>query len=168
MLQPGGGCIAGMRAPVSSRACKMLAGAHTGGAGSLSGCLSKQNCFAPGFQMVMGKGRFGGCVWAGCACLCRSGQLCLDAEGCSRCFGRVAKSFESSPKRSQGSGSSPLLRSILPAATTIHPEQLYPALRLGRNYSPINPGSSLSLPPAASEGNKSAAVQILKCCSWGD
>lgn len=71
----------------------------------------------------------------------RLGQLCSDAEGC--CLG---KSFESNWKCSWWSSNSPLLLSLLPAVTAIHPKQLNPALCFSRNCCPINP-AAISFPP---------------------
>lgn len=85
------------------------------------------------------------------------GQLCSDAEGC--CLG---KSSESNWKCSWWSSNSPLLLSLLPAVTAIHPKQLYPALCFSRNRFPINP-AAISFPPRLPK-----AVSPQQCANIGE
>lgn len=103
--------------------------------------------------MVKGKGRFEGCIWA-------AGAVCGGWDHCVGCWKEKRLFREGGKKlRIQPEMISPLLHSLLPAVTTVHPEQLYPALYFSRNYHPINPGSPF-FPPSASEGTKSTAIQV--------
>lgn len=82
---------------------------------------------------------------------------------CSRCFGKVGKA--SNPTQNAAGGAA------APRCSTRFSLQAQPFIPSGciqcRILAEItSPGSSF-FPPAASEGSKSAAKQILKSCAWG-
>lgn len=103
-----------------------------------------------------------GWIW----CLRRSGQLCSDTGGCSWCFGKVAKALGPTRNAAGGAATPPCSARFSPQSQPFILSSCIQRRILAEITSP-SIQAAISFSPAASDGNKSAAIQILKCCVWG-